>query len=76
MSMYFDFKKLPALRAGKVWGFLMFPMGRTEVHQINPELATLIPSALEKLRNGQRAYVLLEDAAALVQQRMREIESA
>lgn len=76
-SVYFTLEKwlgLPPAKAGKVYALKVYPGGRAEVHQVDPDIPLRTIEALEKLRNGSRVYVHTEDAVEVLHARKKDAE--
>lgn len=76
MREFFQGKPLPPLRPNRVWGFRMWPGGRTELRQVSLTLLTTVDAALASLDEGMFATVVLSDARELVARRLRRLETA
>lgn len=70
VSEFFQGKPLPPLRPNRVWGFRMWPGGRTELKQVSPTLIATVDAALASLDEGIFVTVSLADAKELVTKRL------
>jgi hypothetical protein len=57
---------LPPLRAGKTYCMEIYPGGRKLVKQCNPELLVNHDDAIQRLRQGRKVFVALEDAVSVL----------
>ncbi len=65
-DVYWQGQKLPPRRPNHVWGFRIYPGGRTEVKQVHEDVLVTPLEAVNKLLSDEWATVWLDDARITV----------